>query len=222
MAAPGGPRDRAVTYRLVIFDFDGTLADSSGWFFAELNHLADRFGFRRVDDAALARLRGEDSRAVLRELGLPAWKLPMIARHLRGRVAEEAERIRLFEGAEAMLRRLAGQGLVLALVSSNAESTARRIMGPGCAGLIAHYACGASIFGKAAKFRAVLRKAGVAPGQAIAIGDEARDIEAAGEAGIAAGAVTWGYATAGLLRGLGPSMVFDRMEEIPARLAPGS
>ena len=60
--------------------------------------------------------------------------------------------------------------------------------------------------------------AGVGAAQAIAIGDEVRDIEAARAAGIACGAVTWGYAAPEALRALGPDLVFERMEDIAPSL----
>ena len=37
-------------YSLVIFDLDGTLADSFPWFLRNVNDVADRFGFRRIAD----------------------------------------------------------------------------------------------------------------------------------------------------------------------------
>ena len=40
-------------YQLAIFDFDGTLADSSDWFLRNFDDMADRFGFRRIADAEL-------------------------------------------------------------------------------------------------------------------------------------------------------------------------
>ena len=51
------------------------------------------------------------------------------------------------------------------------------------------------MFGKAAKFRKVLKRTGIAADDAIAIGDEVRDGEAAAQAGIDFGAVSWGYAS---------------------------
>ena len=56
------------------------------------------------------------------------------------------------------------------------------------------------------------------PRSAIAIGDEVRDIEAARAAGIACGAVTWGYAAPEALRAMQPDMVFERVEEIAPAL----
>ena len=44
-------------YRLAIFDFDGTLADSFPLVMTMMNDVADRFGFRRVGEGELDELR---------------------------------------------------------------------------------------------------------------------------------------------------------------------
>jgi phosphoglycolate phosphatase len=206
-------------YKLVIFDFDGTLADSARWLSEELNPLARRFGFREVSAAQIEELRGCDSRGVLARLGVPAWKLPFIARHLRRRMKQDAEAIPLVPGAKALLRRLAGQGVVLGVVSSNSADNVRRILGPEAAALVEHYACGAGLFGKAAKFRKVLRRARIAATETLCIGDETRDIEAARQAGLACGAVAWGYATRDVLAAGAPTWLFETPDEVATRLA---
>ena len=48
------------------------------------------------------------------------------------------------------------------------------------------------------------------------VGDETRDIEAAREVRVASGAVTWGYANAGILATFTPTLTFDAMEDILA------
>jgi phosphoglycolate phosphatase len=202
---------------LVIFDLDGTLVDSFPWFLRNVNDVADRFGFRRVRDDEVEALRHAGTREILARLEVPVWKLPMIARHMRRLKAEQASGIAVFDGADTMLRTLAAAGIRLALVSSDSESNARVKLGAAAA-LFSHFDCSASIFGKPAKFRRILRRAGVAPAQAIAIGDETRDIEAARAAGIACGAVTWGYAAPQALRERGPDLVFDRMDDIARAL----
>ncbi|MBR1120814.1 HAD hydrolase-like protein [Bradyrhizobium lablabi] len=203
-------------YSLVIFDLDGTLADSFPWFLRNVNDVADRFRFNRIKDEDVQSLRHAGSREILKRLNVPLWKLPSIARHMQRMKAEQLADIPLFPGTEAMLRTLYDNGLTLVLVSSDNEANARRQLGE-TAGLFAHFDCGASLFGKAAKFRRVLKRTGVAPPQVISIGDELRDIEAARAAGIACGAVMWGSAAPEALRALGPDMVFERMEDV-ARL----
>jgi len=206
-------------YKLVIFDFDGTLADSARWLAREINPLAARFGFRRVTEAEIEVLRGRDTRGVLDALGVAQWKLPFIARHLRRRMTEDAETIQLFPGAKALLRRLAGQGVVLGVVSSNSAENVRRVLGPEAAALVEHYACGASLFGKARQFRKLVRRARVKPCETLCIGDETRDIEAARAAGLASGAVAWGYACREVLAERAPTWFFETPDEVAERLA---
>jgi phosphoglycolate phosphatase len=206
-------------YALAIFDLDGTLVDSFPWFRRPVNDVADRFGFRRIADDEIGPLRAAGSREILRRLQVPVWKLPAIARHMRHLKAEHAGDIALFPGVDGMLRRLADGGVQLALVTSDSEANARRQLGDATVALFAHVACGASLFGKAAKFRRVVKRAGIEPAHAIGIGDEVRDIEAARAAGIACAAVTWGYAAPEALRAHRPDLVFERVGDIaPARV----
>jgi phosphoglycolate phosphatase len=204
-------------YRLVIFDLDGTLADSFSWFLTVVNGVAREYGFREIADGDIEPLRRSGTRELLRRLDVPLWKVPAIARRMHALKRQQLDAIALFPGVPAMLNMLGDAGLTLALVSSDNEDNARRQLGE-TAALFRDFACGASIFGKAAKFKAVVRRAGVAPAQTIAIGDEVRDIEAARAAGIACGAVTWGYAAPDALIAMKPDLVFETMNDIAARL----
>jgi phosphoglycolate phosphatase len=205
-------------YRLAIFDLDGTLADSLPWFRGHVNDVADRFGFRRIAEEDIGPLRRAPPREILDRLAVPLWKVPRIARHMRRLKSAHLAEIPLFPGTGEMLRALKAGGLSLAVVSSDTEANARAQLGPANAALISDFACGAALFGKAAKFRRVVRRAGVPPASAIAIGDEVRDIEAARAAGIDCGAVTWGYAAEETLRALRPDLLFERMQDIVASI----
>lgn len=208
-----------MTYSLAIFDLDGTLADSFPWFLRTINDVADRFNFRRVKDEDIEELRHASTREILARLEVPLWKLPAIARHARRLKAEATSEISLFDGVEAMLRTLAGDGVQLALVTSDSEANAREKLGEAAA-LFSHFDCAASLFGKPAKFRRVIRRAGVEPARVISIGDEVRDIEAARAVGIACGAVCWGYAAPAALRAHAPDHTFEQLDEIVRALCP--
>ncbi len=207
-------------YSFVIFDLDGTLVDSFPWFQRNLNDVADRFGFRRVAADDVEALRHAGTRDILKRLDVPLWKVPMIARHMRRLKTAHIAEIALFDGVDSMLRTLADAGVRLALVSSDSEANVRRQLGESVA-LFGDFDCGAGIFGKPAKFRRILARAAVDAAQAIAIGDESRDIEAARVVGIACGAVTWGYAAPKALKVLGPDLVFETMDDIARALIAG-
>jgi phosphoglycolate phosphatase len=203
-----------LAYRLVIFDFDGTLADSGDWFISMTNGVADRFKFRRITDEEVDMLRGRSSREVVEYMGVAKWKMPLIAIHARKLVAQHASNIPLFPGVPALLHGLRRAGVTVALVSSNSEANIRKILGPELSALVTYFNCGASVFGKTPKFRAVVRRAKVPKSEVISIGDETRDIEAAAKAGIASGAVTWGYARPEILAEHKPTILFNAMSEI--------
>lgn len=201
--------------RFVIFDFDGTLADSWPWFLTTLDGTADRFGLPRITPARAEALRGQDTGAILKELGVPLWKVPAIAAHLRAEVLR-APPPPLFPGVPALLRRLATSGIRLAIASSNSEAQVARTLGDDLLALIAGRALEASLFGKPGKLKRLLGDARVAPGEALFVADEVRDIQAAREAGIAVGAVTWGYATPALLAARRPDAIFETPGAIAA------
>jgi phosphoglycolate phosphatase len=212
--AAGGNPERVIP-RLVILDFDGTLADSWPWLLGALDETAMRFRLRRITAEQAEALRGRETMAVLQALGVAPWQVPRIAAHLRRRVLA-APPPPLFPGMAELLTRLAAHGVRLAIASSNTEAQVARTLGPDLLALVAHRALEAGLFGKAAKLRRILRDSAVPPEAAISIGDELRDIEAARSAGIAAGAVAWGYATRDLLAAHRPDAIFDAPADIAA------
>ncbi|HEX8273092.1 MAG TPA: HAD hydrolase-like protein [Longimicrobiaceae bacterium] len=207
-------RDNARKYRLVIFDFDGTLADSFPWFMRVVNEAAARYRFKRIEEADLDTLRGYSARQMMKHLAVPSWKLPLVVRMMRKMKADDVRQIALFAGVDDLLRSLAERGVELALVTSNSYDNAVRILGPENAARFRYFECGMSIFGKRAGFRRVLRRSGVPREQAICIGDEIRDLEAAHAEGIAFGAVSWGFTHADSLRLHGAAEVFATVGDI--------
>jgi len=201
-------------YRLVIFDSDGTLADTLPWMRTRMNELAARHGFRKIGPEDYEKYQDLHGAELLRVLRLPLWKLPRVVSDMRRLMAEHVGELKLFAGMDAVLRQLHDGGVVLALVSSNSDCNVRRILGPANAALFAHFACGASIFGKAHKIRSVIRASGFDRPEALYIGDEIRDAHAARAAGIGFGAVAWGQHRLETLRAHGATECFRHVSEI--------
>ena len=205
-------------YPLAIFDFDGTLADSFPWFLGVLDKVADRFGLKRVPREDIPALRELSSREALVHLGVPLIKIPSIAIYMRQLATEDTAVIPIFPGAAEALAALHAAGVKLALVSSNAEVPVRSVLGS-AADLIDIYACGSSLWGKAAKFRTVLKQARIDGRSAISIGDEIRDIDAGREAGLVTGSVTFGYNSRRALETHKPDYLFDSYDELVRAVA---
>jgi phosphoglycolate phosphatase len=212
------PALSSLKYRLAIFDSDGTLADTLPWMRSIFNELAEEHGFRRVEPHEYEHFRDLPGRALLRELGLPLWKVPRVVVSLRRRMAEHTGKFSLFPGIDDALRRLAASGVQLAIVSSNSRENVERVLGAESSRLVAHFGCGVSMFGKAARLRQALRRCSLRPTEAIYIGDEIRDAEAAARAGIAFGAVTWGLHGMEILGAQKPAHIFTTAREMADQL----
>ena len=208
----------ATRYRLVIFDFDGTLADSLPWFRASFDDMVARFNLSPVPAEEIEGLRGMSAREIMARLNVSMWQLPAIVSDMRQRKLAAASEISLFENIPAMLAELRDRGIKIAIVSSDSEASVRQVLGP-TTRLITRFDCGAAMFGKHWKFRRVARRLGIKPAETICIGDELRDIEAAKAAEMDSGAVAWGYALASALQAAGPTHLFNSIEEMTERLA---
>jgi phosphoglycolate phosphatase len=205
-------------YKLVIFDSDGTLADTLPWLETAFNEVAARHGFSPVNEADREVLRTLSPRHLLQRLKIPLWRIPTLVAGVRRLMAEHITEFSLFDGIADSLQRLHDRGVTLGIVSSNSRENVRRILGPANAALIHHYACGASVFGKTLKLRGVLKASSILARQAIYLGDEIRDAEAARKTGMAYGAVAWGYHSLQSLRAQKAEEYFKKPKEIGDKL----
>ena len=205
-------------YKLVIFDFDGTLANTFPFALKIMDQVVEKFGLKKVDRSEIEALRHLDARKVLKHLEVPLWKLPAITSHVMSLLGEQAESLFFFDGIDQLLKDLAEEGIKLALVTSNSEENARKILGKENAALIEYFECGVRVFGKQAKLKKLLKQSGVEANEAICIGDEIRDIQAAEKMQIPFGAVAWGYTNIEAMKAHNPTEVFATVGEIAQKL----
>lgn len=180
-------------YRLAMFDFDGTLADSFGWFAATLRVITPRYRLTPLDDAQLQALRGLESRAIMQRLGLPWWKLPLLTREMRRRMRDDIAGIVPFDGIDTLLSSLKSQGVTIAIVTSNSPGNVRAVLGEQAMSHVDALEGDISIFGKQSRLARTLKRFGCVPGDAVYVGDEIRDAQAASALGMDFIGVGWGY-----------------------------
>jgi phosphoglycolate phosphatase len=210
---------KIMKYKLAIFDFDGTLADTFPFFLSLVDHLADKYHIDRVNPADIEKLRGLHAREMMQHFQVPFWKLPIIGRHVKSLMARNIDQISLFDGIDAVIKDLSDLGIILVVVSSNSHENIVKVLGMDTAALFDHFECGSSIFGKSGRFKKVLKKFKIDPSEVIAIGDEIRDIEASQKMNIPCGAVSWGYTKLDALLEYEPTYVFNSVSDIRGLLA---
>ncbi|MRS04442.1 HAD family hydrolase [bacterium] len=201
-------------YDLVIFDFDGTLADSYQWFLSVFDEIVERYSLPRLEQSELRQLRKVDIRQISRQFNIPLWKIVQIGSHLQKKMASQIDKVLLVDGMQAVLDGLAAAGIRMAVVTSNAEENVKQVLGPHNVERFEAFEAGVTLYGKKAKFEKVLKKTGANPIQVLSVGDELRDLKASHQAGIAFGAVAWGATEMETFRTHNPDLLFAHPDDI--------
>ncbi len=202
-----------MSFKLVVWDFDGTLADSLPTAVGIFNRLAPEMGCKPVEDLSAA--RAMSTRQFLRQHGISLWRLPRLVRKYQAAAAEEADRMKLVAGLPEVLAALASAGIRLGVLSSNREDNIRRCLRAN--GVEQHFAFVVGyprLFGKGKALKRIIRAERLERADVLYIGDEERDIEAAKKAGVKIAAVAWGFHTAELLWSCAPDYVVSEASEV--------
>jgi phosphoglycolate phosphatase len=107
-----------------------------------------------------------------------------------------------------VLNEMLQMGIHVALATSNSSANVKAVLGESLLNRFTAMECDASLFGKAHRLRRILKVTGADKSEAIYIGDEIRDAEAAAKAGVVFGAVAWGYTDLQALLRTDPGEVF--------------
>lgn len=203
---------------MVIFDFDGTIADSQERVIAELNRIAPRFRIKPIDPRDLPRLRTLSGPAAMKEHNVAFWKLPFVVSAMRSALREHTAALDPFRGMPETLRALSEAGHRLSILSTNSSENIERFLARHQLAMFEHVAGGSSMFGKARALTRLVRRLKLDPAHALYVGDEIRDVEAAAQAGLRSIAVSWGYADRTALARHNPTHIADQPEDL-VRLA---
>ncbi len=183
--------------QLVIFDLDGTLTDSAQGIVSSFRHALGEIGAVVPDGDLASRIVGPPMHHTLREMGLGDDADAAIAAYRADYTTRGWAMNSLFDGITGLLADLEAAGVRLAVATSKAEPTARRILAH--FGLDGHFEviAGASVDGSRATKSDVVAHALAQlqplPDRVLMVGDRSHDVEGAAEHGIDTVVVGWGY-----------------------------
>lgn len=193
--------------KLLIFDFDGVIADSLGTLVkivnSELNH--------HISSLVTAEeLRQRGAKALFDKHKISGLKLLIYSRQVNAAFGRHIAEIPPCQGIKEVLNKVKCRTAIVTSNSSENTEAFLRMHSMNVDIIIG----GIKLFGKARKIKEVLKKARVSKHEAIYIGDQMDDIEASRIAGIKIAAVTWGFNSRELLEKANPDYLIDRPEEI--------
>lgn len=201
--------------RAVIFDFDGTIADSFTAVIGIAYRLTKREQLADVNRAVMMRDSNMGLRQAIRDLEIPRWQWPWLLKRGRKIMSREIHQIPLFPGMEATLKQLHDQKFELFIITSNSRSNAERfLIEKGILQYFKKVYGGVGLFDKSKVIKRVLKDNRLNPSEAVYVGDEVRDIEAARSIEMPIVAVTWGYNSEKLLVDHSPTVVVRSPEQL--------
>ena len=199
----------------VIFDFDGTLADTLGRSLTVANALAPDFGIPLVTPEAFEPLRDLSVAEIRQQLRILAWKVPFFLRRLRRKMLHILPELEFVAGMPETLRQLRSSGVRLGIVTSNDYTNVALFLDHHQLRSVFDFVDGgARILGKGQRLRSILRRYRLKPSDVFYVGDEMRDIRAARQVRIQAIAVTWGFNTPTALQSVQPDFLIDHPSQL--------
>jgi phosphoglycolate phosphatase len=183
---------------IVIFDFDGTLANSISLAIRLYNEHAEHFKVQKVREDELPALRKMVREAgyakTMKTKGIALRKLPAmvltISREMRGHMAE----VKPYDGIVEALQELKAQGYRLGILTSNQEPIVREFLETHQYPLFDFIMSEKTLFGKERALRKIMKKFALDTRSVVYVGDEPRDIVASRKAGVSVIGVSWGLA----------------------------
>ena len=200
--------------KVIIFDCDGTLADTIDILLSITNRLSAEFGFKSATKEELAQLSNLTSWQILRYSGISIFKFPLLIRKLKAELRNEIPNIQLFPGIKEVLLELKKLGFQLGIITSNSrENVLASLEINGLQGIFTFIYSG-STFGKHKVIKRWLKKERINAEEVIYVGDETRDIDAAKKTGIKIIAVSWGFNSQSALAAQNPDFLIERPQEL--------
>ncbi|XKO56771.1 HAD-IA family hydrolase [Lysinibacillus fusiformis] len=179
--------------KTIIFDFDGTLADSTAVFASAWNTLAQKYKFKGIELKEIDTLKKLSISERSKLFDFPMYKLPMILPQFYKLYRQSLNDVHLFAGMKEVLLELDKRGYKILIISSNSKDNIVEFLKINGIHCVTDVLCSNRIFSKDKVMKKFLKESNVSSSEVVYIGDEQRDIVACKKAGIPIIWVEWGY-----------------------------
>jgi phosphoglycolate phosphatase len=199
----------------ILFDFDGTLADMNEIMFRILNQLARENNRPELTEETARRFQNMHPKDVLKEYGVPIWRIPFLLVRGRQLLKERVESVQLVPGILDVVGHLKLKGKRLGIVTSNSKENVLSVLRRYHAESLFDFIYSENtIFGKEKALKKVMNREKIKPGMAVYVGDEVRDVEGSKKCGLPVVSVTWGLNGKQILEKSSPTWIISKPHEL--------
>ena len=206
-------RRKMNTKNTVIFDFDGTLADTFTYILLVFKELAEEYDIN-IEGVDVEAMRSLSVMQLLKYFHIPLYKLPFIVLEGQKRMKRYASKIKPINGIPEVLAELKKRNYRLGILTSNSVENVDDFLKRHDLDMFDFLLSQNNLFGKDRSLRTIMKKYNIIKEEAIYVGDELRDLDACHTVKIDVIAVGWGFNTPAILKTLRPTYLADKPDDI--------
>ena len=200
--------------KIVIFDFDGTLAETLTINLQIVKDLNLSHG-REITDKILNQFRDLTATDFLRQNKISKLKLFLYSRRIKKELGNRMDRVNIFPGMKEEIGKMHKAGYRMGILSSNDRRNIDLFLEKyKIANFFDFIYTEKNIFSKDVKLQFIMQFLKLKYEDVLYVGDEARDIEAAKKVGLKNIAVTWGYNSIKILKKTGPDALVEKPKQL--------
>ena len=179
--------------QVVIFDFDGTIANTLDSILKLFNEIASDYNLPIIKDSDKEKIRNFSAKELVKEYRISPWKLLQLTKDILPKLKKNIKDISIVEGMADVFQDLEKLEIKIGIVTSNSKENVELFLANQHISQIDFIHSEKSLFGKGRVLSHLIKEQKLNKERVVYVGDEVRDIEAARKAGIPVIAVTWGF-----------------------------
>jgi phosphoglycolate phosphatase-like HAD superfamily hydrolase len=200
----------------IIFDFDGTIADTVPVMFTLIGQLATEFGYaKRITQEDLDWVREHELTELPKYFGIPLIKIPFLLMKGRSLLNKQMFSVPPCRGILEMLQSLKKKGYILAILSSNRRDSIQEF-------IVKHHLesyfdfvhSELNLFGKDKALLSLLKQNNMTVKESLYVGDEIRDFKACQKIDMDCVSAAWGLNSENAHREHGAKWIARKPQEV--------
>ena len=201
-------------YKCVIFDFDGTLANTENVIFRVYNEIAKKYGYKEITHDYIDELKHQPIHNIIKDLGVPYLKVFSLIKKGQKLMKEYHKSMDPYEeDLKETLEALKSKLSYMGIISSNSKKNINTFLKNENI-VTMDFIISSPLFSKEIKINKLKKKLRLKDEDILYVGDEVRDIVSAKKANIDIASVTYGYNTKEYLSSEEPTYFIDNLKEL--------
>lgn len=205
--------------KTIIFDFDGTIADSLHLLVELYNNVAHIFFCKKIKNEDIKKLQSRRPQELMKSYWINTFKLLLLLLRLRRDLKKNIKKLKAIEWIIQAIKDIKSNWFDLGIMTSNSKENVEIFLSMNWIdGVFDFVYSGKNLFGKEKVINKLLKKENICHDKVVYIWDETRDIEAARKIWIPIVSVSWWFNSRDILENLNPNMIVDKPENLLACL----